>query len=113
MWASGGKLKLSKCGYHIIYYGFTPEGDPKMRVLTSREIFVPNAQDEPIPIQAKNVLQPTKYLGQMHLGVMWVRDLCTADGKRIRSHISKHQKNVEEYAPTLTKPYQPKPNTAS
>ena len=22
--ASGGKLELSKCGYHIIYYDFTP-----------------------------------------------------------------------------------------
>ena len=40
-------------------------------------------------------------------------ELCTVHGKRIRSHISKHQKNEEEYAPTLTKPYQPKPNTAS
>ena len=44
---------------------------------------------------------------------MWVSKLCTADGKRIRGQISKHQKNEEEYVPTLTKPYQPKPNTAS
>ena len=34
-----------------------------MRVLTSKEIFIPNAQDEPIPIQAKNVFQPRKNLG--------------------------------------------------
>ena len=55
LWASGGKLELSKCGYHALYNDFTPEGDPKMRVLTSKEIFIPDAQDEPIPIQAKNV----------------------------------------------------------
>ena len=50
---------------------------------------------------------------QMYLGVMWVSELCTADGKRIRIHISKDQKHEEEHAPTLTKPYQLNPNTAS
>ena len=49
----------------------------------------------------------------MYPGVIWVSKLCTADGKRIRGHISKHQKKEEEYVPTLTKPYPPKPNTAS
>ena len=49
----------------------------------------------------------------MYLGVMWISEMCPADGKRIRGHISKHQKNEEEYATTLTKPCQPKPNTAS
>ena len=50
---------------------------------------------------------------RIYLGFMWVSELCTADGKRIQSHISKHQKDEEEYAPTLTKPHQPKPNAAS
>ena len=49
----------------------------------------------------------------MHLGFMWLSERCTADGQRIRSHISKHQKDKEEYKPTLTKPHKPEPNTAS
>ena len=34
-----------------------------MRVLTSKEIFFPDAKDEPIPIQAKNLINPWKNLG--------------------------------------------------
>ena len=63
LWASGGKLELLKCGYHIVHYDFIPEGDPKMWVLTSKEIFLPDSQDESIPIQANNVFQPRKDLG--------------------------------------------------
>ena len=62
LWASGCKFELSKCGYHILYYDFSPEGDKKMWVLTSKESFIPDAQEEPIPIQAKNIFMPRKYL---------------------------------------------------
>jgi hypothetical protein len=28
LWCSGGKLELSKCGYHVIYYDFEDSGIP-------------------------------------------------------------------------------------
>ena len=60
LWESEGKLELSKCGYHIVYYDFSAEGNPHMRVLTSKEIIIPDAKEEPIPIQAKNTFKPKK-----------------------------------------------------
>lgn len=50
---------------------------------------------------------------RIHLGIMWLSKIYTIDGKKIRCHISKHQKNEQEYKSTPSKPYQPKPNTAS
>ena len=60
LWASGSKLELSKCRYHIVYYDFSEKGDPKMQALTSKEICSPDATDEPVPKQAKNIFKPRK-----------------------------------------------------
>mmetsp|Transcript_12780 Transcript_12780/g.26913 ORF Transcript_12780/g.26913 Transcript_12780/m.26913 type:complete len:164 (+) Transcript_12780:105-596(+) len=43
LWASGGKLELSECGYHVVYYDFSPKGNAYMRVLTSKQIIIPDA----------------------------------------------------------------------
>ena len=50
---------------------------------------------------------------RIDLGFMWLRKLSIADGNRIQNHLSKYQKDVEEYKPTLTEPHKPKPTTAS
>ena len=50
---------------------------------------------------------------RIYLGIMWLSKICTIDRKKIRSHTSKHQKNEQEYKPTLSRSYQPKPNTLS
>jgi hypothetical protein len=31
LWISGGLLKLPKCSYHQIHFGFSPTGKPSMR----------------------------------------------------------------------------------
>ena len=50
---------------------------------------------------------------RIDLGFMWLRKLSIADGNRIQNHLSKYQKDEEEYKPTLTEPHKPKPTTAS
>ena len=68
----------------------TPYINPKLR--TNDITIIEVAQQlELTDIQMQRLNQV-----RIYLGFMWVSKLCTADGKRIRSHISKHQKDDEE-----------------
>ena len=31
LWVTGGKLELTKCGYHLIYFDFDDSGIPTIR----------------------------------------------------------------------------------
>ena len=45
-WESGGKLELSKCGFHIIFYNFNDNGTPKMRDIGDLIITLKNEKNE-------------------------------------------------------------------
>jgi hypothetical protein len=63
LWCSGGKLELSKCGYHVIHYDFDASGIPKLRHSPGETIMLKNEHGEEIPIKAKNIFQTRKNLG--------------------------------------------------
>jgi hypothetical protein len=63
LWCSGGKLELSKCGYHVLYYDFDNSGIPRMRHSPSESITLNNDQGDLIPIQSKNIYQTRINLG--------------------------------------------------
>jgi hypothetical protein len=63
LWCSGGKLELSKCGYHVIYYDFDDSGIPSMRHSPGDSITLKNDQGDLIPIQSKNIYQTRINLG--------------------------------------------------
>ena len=64
LWASGGKLELSKCGYHLIYYEFNPEGIPKMKIAPlSDKVILTNDKNDDVPINAKSIFTPRLNLG--------------------------------------------------
>ena len=63
LWCSGGKLELSKCGYHVIYYDFDDSGIPRMRHSPGDSITLQNEHEEPIPIKSKNIYQTRVNLG--------------------------------------------------
>jgi hypothetical protein len=62
-WCSGGKLELSKCGYHVMYYYFDDSGIPKMRHSSGDSITLTNNQGDLIPIHSKNIYQTKINLG--------------------------------------------------
>jgi hypothetical protein len=63
LWCSGGKLELSKCGYHLIHYDFDDSGLPILRHSPGETIMLKNKHGEEIPIRAKNIFQTRKNLG--------------------------------------------------
>jgi hypothetical protein len=63
LWCSGGKLELSKCGYHVIHYDFDDSGIPQMRHSPGDSITLTNDQGDLIPIQSKNIYQTRINLG--------------------------------------------------
>jgi hypothetical protein len=63
LWFSVGKLELSKCGYHVIYYDFDNSGIPQMRHSPGDSITLTNDQGDLIPIHSKNIYQTRINLG--------------------------------------------------
>ena len=63
LWSSMGKLELTKCGYHVIYYDFSAEGDPSIKTLTGLQPTIPDNTNNPIPLKEKNVFTPRKNPG--------------------------------------------------
>jgi hypothetical protein len=63
LWCSGGKLELSKCGYHVIHFDFEDSGIPRMRHSPGESITLQNEHGEPIPIKSKNIFQTRVNLG--------------------------------------------------
>ena len=64
------------------------------------------ATTELTPIQMKRLNQV-----RIHLGVMWVSEISHIDETQIRNDIIIHQVDKMAYTPTLTKLYQPRPNS--
>jgi hypothetical protein len=60
---TGGKLELSKCGYHVIYYDFEDSGIPHMGPSPGDSITLTNDQGDLIPIHSKNIYQTRINLG--------------------------------------------------
>jgi hypothetical protein len=60
---SGGKLELSKCGYHVVYYDFDDSGIPQMRHSPGEYIKLKNDRGDLVPIQSKNIYQTRINLG--------------------------------------------------
>ena len=50
---------------------------------------------------------------RMYLGITWLSEICTLNGKCIQPHILQHKRDETEYTPKKDKPYQPKSNTQS
>ena len=63
LWASGGKLELPKCGFHVIYYNFDDNGIPIMQHSSGKNIHLHTADGLAIPITEKNIFTPRKNLG--------------------------------------------------
>ena len=63
LWASGGKLELSKCGFHIIFYDFKEDGTPKMRDIGDLIIILKNEKNEDIEIRTKKINKARINLG--------------------------------------------------
>jgi hypothetical protein len=63
LWCSGGKLELSKCGYHVIYYDFVDSGIPQMRYSPGDSITLTNSQGDLIPIHSKIIYKTRINLG--------------------------------------------------
>jgi hypothetical protein len=63
LWCSGGKLELSKCGYHVIHYDFEDSGIPRMKHNPGESITLQNEKGEPISIKSKNIYQTRVNLG--------------------------------------------------
>jgi hypothetical protein len=63
LWCSGGKLELSKCGYHVIHFDFESNGIPHMRHSPGESILLQNDLGEEVQIKSKNIFQPRKNLG--------------------------------------------------
>jgi hypothetical protein len=65
LWCSGGKLELSKCGYHIIHYNFDDSGIPKMMHHPSEKITLKDAEGGDVNIVGKSIYQPRLNLGHL------------------------------------------------
>ena len=63
MWASGGKLELQKCGFHLIFYDFDQHGVPSMRKISDLVITLENEKGEDIEIRTKKIDEARKNLG--------------------------------------------------
>jgi hypothetical protein len=65
LWCSGGKLELSKCGYHIIHYNFDDSWIPKMIHHPSEKITLKDAEGGDVNIVGKSIYQPRLNLGNL------------------------------------------------
>ena len=63
LWASGGKLKLQKCGFHLIFYDFDNNGVPSMRKIGDLVITLENEKGDDIEIRTKKIDEARKNLG--------------------------------------------------
>ena len=63
LWASGGKLELQKCGFHLIFYNFDKHGVPWMRKISDLVITLENENGEDIEIRTKKIDKARKNLG--------------------------------------------------
>ena len=64
LWASGSKLELSKCGYHLIYYEFNPEDIPRIKIAPlSDKVILTNDKGDDVSINAKSIFTPRLNLG--------------------------------------------------
>jgi len=63
LWCSGGKLELSKCGYHIIHYNFDDSGIPRMMHHPSEKITLTDAAGGDVTIGGKTIYQTRTNLG--------------------------------------------------
>jgi hypothetical protein len=63
LWCSGGKLELSKCGYHVIHFEFEESGIPRMLHSPGESITLKNEHGALIPIKSKNIFQTRVNLG--------------------------------------------------
>ena len=60
LWSSGGKLELSKCGFHIMYYDFDSDELPTLKNLDSTSIDLHNSNGEYCTVHNKNIYTPRK-----------------------------------------------------
>ena len=63
LWASGGKLELQKCGFHLIFYNFDKDCVPSMRKTNGFIITLENEKGEVIKIRTKKIDEARKNLG--------------------------------------------------
>ena len=63
LWASGGKLELTKCGFHLIFYDFDHDGVPSMRKIGDLVITLEDEKGEDIEIRTKKIDKARKNLG--------------------------------------------------
>ena len=63
LWASGGKLELQKCGFHLIFYVFDKHGVPSMRKVSELVITLKNEKEEDIEIRTIKIDEARKSLG--------------------------------------------------
>ena len=59
LFTSGGRLEITKCGYHTIYFDFQSNGIPVMPHSTNQT----NPNGNVIPVRPKNIYQPRRNLG--------------------------------------------------
>ena len=64
LFTSGGRLELSKCGYHTVFYDFLHSGLPVLRHSTNQNLMLQDITGHIIPVKPKNIFQPQKNLGQ-------------------------------------------------
>ena len=63
LFTSGGRLEISKCGYHTIYFDFQSNGIPIMRRSTHQHLQLTDPNGNVIPVSPKNIYQPRRNLG--------------------------------------------------
>ena len=63
LWASGGKLELQKCGFHLIFYDFDQHGVLLTRKVSDLVITLENEKGEDIEIRTKKINEARKNLG--------------------------------------------------
>ena len=62
LWASGGKLELHKCGFHLNFYNFDKNGVPSIRKISDQVITLENEKGEDIEIRTKKIDKARKNL---------------------------------------------------
>ena len=63
LWALGGKLELTKCGFHLIFYDFNDDSIPSMRKISDLVITLENEKGEDIEIRTKKINKARKNVG--------------------------------------------------
>lgn len=63
LWTSGGKLELSKCGYHLFDYEFDKDGLSQMQFTPNCNITLEDQNNNAVVIKAKSIFEPRKNLG--------------------------------------------------